>query len=88
MIYIDLNNMQELVAAFDSKTNYSVEESVVNEAEIESDEEFKEYAYGILQKAFGDDFDEAKADEVVNGILGKSDGDYGKAAGILQSSLA
>jgi len=60
----------------------------VNEAEIKSDEDFKEYAYEILQKAFGDEFDEAKADEVVNGILGKSDGDYGKAAGILQSSLA
>ena len=63
-------------------------ESVITEAEIKSDEDFKEYAYKILQKAFGDDFDQAKADEVVDGILGKSDGDYGKAAGILQSSLA
>jgi uncharacterized protein (DUF697 family) len=41
----------------------------------------------VLQKAFGEDFDEAKAEEVVDGILGKVDGDYGKAAGILQSSL-
>ena len=65
-----------------------LDESVVTEAEIKTEDDFKEYAYGILQKAFGDDFDEAKADEVVNGILGKSDGDYGKAAGILQSSLA
>jgi hypothetical protein len=60
----------------------------VNEAEIKSDEDFKEYAYEILQKAFGDEFDEAKADEVVAGILKKCDGDYGKCAGILQSSLA
>ena len=57
------------------------------EAEIKSDDEFKEYAFTILQKAFGADFDEAKAQEVVDGILGKVDGDYGKAAGILQSSL-
>lgn len=62
-------------------------ESVVTESEIKSDDEFKEYAFTVLQKAFGDDFDEAKAQEVVDGILGKVDGDYGKAAGILQSSL-
>jgi hypothetical protein len=64
-----------------------IQESVVNEADINSDDEFKEYAFTVLQKAFGDDFDEAKAQEVVDGILGKVDGDYGKAAGILQSSL-
>jgi hypothetical protein len=60
----------------------------VNEAEIKSEEDFKEYAYEVLQKAFGEEFDEAKADEVVAGILKKCDGDYGKCAGILQSSLA
>ena len=64
-----------------------VKESVVNEAEIKSDEEFKEYAFTVLKKAFGDDFDEAKAQEVVDGILSKSDGDYGAAVGMLTSSL-
>ena len=62
-------------------------ESAITEAEIKSDDEFKEYAFTVLQKAFGEDFDEAKAQEVVDGILGKVDGDYGKAAGILQASL-
>jgi hypothetical protein len=62
-------------------------ESKVNEAEIKSDEEFKEYAFSVLKKAFGEDFDEAKATEVVDGILGKTKGDYAKAAGMLQSSL-
>ena len=68
----------------------AVEESVVtevNEAEIKSDDEFKEYAFSVLQKAFGSDFDEAKAQEVVDGILGKVDGDYGAAVGMLTSSL-
>jgi hypothetical protein len=65
-----------------------VGESRLVEAEITSDDEFKEYAYSVLQKAFGEDFDQAKADEVVNGLLGKADGDYGKAAGMLQASLA
>ena len=64
----------------------AVSESV-NEAEIKSDEEFEEYAFTVLKKAFGSDFDEAKAKEVVDGILSKSDGDYGAAVGMLTSSL-
>ena len=64
-----------------------VKESVVNEAEIKSDEEFQEYAFTVLKKAFGDDFDEAKGQEIVDGILSKSDGDYGAAVGMLTSSL-
>jgi len=62
-------------------------ESVINEADIKSDEDFKEYAFSVLKKAFGDEFDEAKAQEVVDGILSKAGGDYGEAAGMLQSSL-
>lgn len=66
----------------------SLGESVeVNEADIKSDEDFKEYAFSVLKKAFGEEFDEAKAQEVVDGILSKAGGDYGEAAGMLQSSL-
>jgi len=64
-----------------------VTESVVTEAKINSDEEFKEYATTVLQKAFGEDYDEAKANEVIDGILAKVDGDYGAAEGMLTSSL-
>jgi Zn ribbon nucleic-acid-binding protein len=64
-----------------------VTESVVTEAKINSDEEFKEYATTVLQKAFGEDYDEAKANEVIDGILAKVDGDYGAAVGMLTSSL-
>ena len=62
-------------------------ESLVNEAEIKSDDEFQEYAFAVLKKAFGDDFDEEKGQEIVDGILSKSDGDYGAAVGMLTSSL-
>jgi hypothetical protein len=72
-----------LKTVYDAATN----ESVVNEAEIKSDDEFKEYAFAVLKKAFGDDFDEAKAGDVVDGILSKSDGDYGAAVGMLTGSL-
>ena len=39
------------------------------------------------KKAFGDDFDEAKAGEVVDGILKKCGDDYGACVGMLTSSL-
>jgi len=65
----------------------SLSESVVNEAEVTSDEEFKEYAFTVLKKAFGDKFDEEKAQEVVDGLLSKHGDEYGAAVGALTSSL-
>jgi len=65
----------------------SLSESVVNEAEVNSDEEFHDYAVTVLQKAFGEDYDEAKAKKIIDGILAKVDGDYGVAVGMLTSSL-
>lgn len=65
----------------------SIEESVVTEAEIKSDDEFKEYAETVLKKAFGEDYDEAKAGEVIDGLISKYSGDYGAMVGALQSSL-
>ena len=62
-------------------------ESVTNEAEVKSDEDFKEYAFSVLQKAFGDDFDETKAQEVVDGLLSKHGEDYGAMVGALQASM-
>jgi hypothetical protein len=59
----------------------------LDEAEVKSDEDFKEYAFSVLQKAFGEDFDEAKAQEVVDGLISKHEGDYGAMVGALQSSL-
>jgi hypothetical protein len=66
---------------------FAEESNEVNEAEVTSDEEFTEYAKSVLQKAFGDGFDEAKAQETIDGILSKAEGDYGAAVGMLQSAL-
>ena len=64
-----------------------IKESLIAEAEVTSDEEFNEYAITVLQKAFGEEFDEAKAKQVIDGILAKAKGDYGIAVGMLTSSL-
>ena len=78
-----LNDKQkdEVLASFPKN------ESVVAEAEITSDDQFKEYATALLKKAFGADYDEAKAMEVVDGLTAKYDGDYGAMVGALQSSI-
>ena len=65
----------------------TVEAPKVNEAEVKSDEDFKEYAFAVLGKAFGDKFDEEKAQEVVDGLLSKHGEDYGAAVGALTASL-
>ncbi len=59
----------------------------INEEDITSDEQFKEYAFKVLKQAFEADFDEAKAQEVVDGILKVAKGNYGEAVGMLTSSL-
>ena len=71
-----------------SKELYAkMEESTVNEAEVKSEAEFKEYAMALLKKAHPDDFDEAKANSTIEGILKKCDGDFGAAVGMITSSL-
>ena len=59
----------------------------VNEAEIKSDDQFKEYAMKMLKDAFGADFDEAKATEVADGLISKYGKDYGAMVGALQSTM-
>jgi hypothetical protein len=59
----------------------------MQEAEVSSDEEFTEYAKGILKAAHGDKYDEAKAMAAIEGILKKADGDYGAAVGMITSGL-
>jgi|694.fasta_scaffold06328_3 hypothetical protein len=88
LAYADDEDEESAGQKVKSLKELGIKESVeVNEAEIKSDEEFKEYAMAVLKKAFGADFDEAKAVEVVDGILKKCDGDYGACVGMLTSSL-
>lgn len=65
-----------------------VKEGVVFEADIKSAEEFKKFAMDKLKKAHGDDFDEAKADEVIKGLSDEAEksGDWGAAVGKLNKA--
>ena len=71
------------------KTEKEINESLkrINEKEIKSADEFKEYAMEVLKNAHGDKFDETKAEEVIKGLSDKYKDDYGAMVGALQSSM-
>jgi hypothetical protein len=59
----------------------------LNEADIKTDDDFREYVNTILKQQHPDDFDEAKAKEVADGLLSKKKGDdYGALIGMLNKS--
>lgn len=70
-----------------AKLKETINESLVTEADIKSEDDFKEYAMNLLKKSHPDDFDEAKANATIDGILKKCDGDFGAAVGMITSSL-
>ena len=70
-----------------AKLKETINESLVTEADIKSEDDFKEYAMNLLKKAHPDDFDEAKANATIDGILKKCDGDFGAAVGMITSYL-
>ena len=59
----------------------------LNEADIKTDDDFREYVNTILKQQHPDDFDEAKAKEVADGLLSQKKGDdYGALIGMLNKS--
>ena len=68
----------------ETKTN----SDAVNESEIKSDEQFKEYAMNVLKKAHPDDFDEEIANKTIEDLLKKYNDDYGAAIGALNDGLS
>jgi len=83
----DIMDMGKVKVQPESKGEALVGEAKVEEKEIKSADEFKEYAMAILKDAFGDDFDETKATETADGLLKKYGEDYGAMVGALQSTM-
>lgn len=77
----------EINKGWDGSVTKAGEESLkesLNEAEINSDAEFKEYATKVLKQMHGNDYDEAKGNDVIDGLLSKKKGnDYGALIGML-----
>ena len=83
----DIMNMGKVKVQPEAKGAALVGEAKINEKDITSADEFKEYAMAILKDAFGDDFDETKATETADGLIKKYGEDYGAMVGALQSTM-
>jgi len=83
----DIMDMGKVKAQPEAKGAALVGEAKINEKDITSADEFKEYAMAILKDAFGDDFDETKATETADGLIKKYGEDYGAMVGALQSTM-
>lgn len=71
---------------------FDVNEQNINEGEIKDEKSFREYAHAKLKEAFGDDYDESKADEMVDGILKDhkelvDKDDWGALVGVLNKGM-
>jgi hypothetical protein len=65
----------------------------LNEAEIKDEKAFREYAETKLKEVFGDDYDENKAKDMIDGILKDhkdlvDKDDWGALIGILNKGVA
>jgi len=77
---------EQLQATEDNKNN-------LNEAKVESEKDFREYAEKILKEAHGDDYDADKAKEMIDGILEEhkdlvDENKWGEIVGIFNNGLA
>ncbi len=69
-------------------------ETQIQESEsIKSEKEFREYAENKFKEAFGDELDEDKMNETIEGILkdykeDADNGDWGKLVGVLNKSFS
>ena len=59
----------------------------MNEKEIKSEKEFDDYADEVLKKAHPDDFDEATAKKVKDGLKKKYKDNFGAMVGALTSGF-
>ena len=72
--------------------NVEVEIANINEGEVASEKDFREYAENKFKEAFGDDLDEDKMNSTIEGILNDNKelvdaGEWGELVGILNKSF-
>ena len=74
-------------------TDFINEALMVNEGEIKSEKDFKEYAKNKFEEVFGDELDEKKMNDTIEGLLKDNKdlvdaGEWGELVGMLNKSFA
>lgn len=83
-----IKSFAEFCGEIEEDKESKINSDTMNESEIKTDEQFKEYAMNILKKAHPDDFDEEIANKTIEDILNDHNGDYGAAIGALNHGLS
>lgn len=83
---------EALAAATVENVETNTEEQLVTEGEVKSEKDFREYAETKFKEVFGDDLDEKKMNDTVDGLIKDNKelvdaGDWGKLVGMLNKSF-
>jgi hypothetical protein len=74
-------------------SDFLKESLMVNEGEIKSEKDFREYAENKFKEVFGDELDEDQMNETIEGLLEDNKdlvdaGEWGELVGMLNKSFA
>lgn len=74
-------------------SDFLKESLMVNEGEIKSEKDFREYAENKFKEVFGDELDENQMNETIDGLLDENKdlvdaGEWGELVGMLNKSFA
>lgn len=74
-------------------SDFLKESLMVNEGEIKSEKDFREYAENKFKEVFGDELDEDQMNEAIDGLLEDNKdlvdaGEWGELVGMLNKSFA
>ena len=74
-------------------SDFLKESLMVNEGEIKSEKDFREYAENKFKEVFGDELDEDQMNETIEGLLQDNKelvdaGEWGELVGMLNKSFA
>lgn len=74
-------------------SDFLKESLMVNEGEIKSEKDFREYAENKFKEVFGDELDEDQMNETIEGLLKDNKdlvdaGEWGELVGMLNKSFA
>lgn len=85
--------MKNIIDFINEQLNANAETIEVNEAKVSSEEDFRNAAKAKFEEVYGDDLDEEKMNDTIEGILKDNSelvekGDWGALIGILNKSFA
>lgn len=88
-----MKNIKDFLNEFLNSAEEPIIENEVNEAKIESEKDFREAAKKKFEEAFGDELDEQKMNDTIDGLLNDNkelvdEGKWDELIGMLNKSFS